>query len=62
MEKISKEQIKKLRDDKSLEGPKREDTIKALREETLRSIEAALGQKAFEAYTNRPGFNPKYAF
>ena len=55
MDKISRETIQKLFDDKTLDGTQRDEAIKQIRNETQNSIKAVLGEKAFESYTNRPG-------
>ena len=55
MDKISKDAIKKLRDDKAMDAAKREEAIKQIRNETQTSIKGVLGEKAFDSYTNRSG-------
>ncbi|MFN7139797.1 MAG: hypothetical protein ACK4UN_10700, partial [Limisphaerales bacterium] len=56
MDKLSKEQIRTVQNDKSLDRAKRDELINAIKEETQTSIRNVLGDKAYEAYTNRPGF------
>lgn len=57
MNKEASAEQKKLREDKTLDSKQREETIKAIKEETQRSIRELMGETAYEAYTNRPGFN-----
>jgi hypothetical protein len=53
MEKLSREEIKKLRADTAMDSARRDEAIKGINAETQRSLQTALGDKAFTAYTNR---------
>ena len=55
IKKVSNDEISKLRGNKDLSSEKRDEAIRAIREETQRSIRELMGDKAYEAYTNRPG-------
>lgn len=56
MDKLSKEQIRQVQDNKEMDATKRDEVVKSIKEETQNSIRNVLGEKAYEAYTNRPGF------
>jgi predicted acetyltransferase len=56
MDKLSREQIRQIQENKTMEAAKREELVKAIKEETQTSIRNVLGEKGYEAYTNRPGF------
>lgn len=54
MDKISRDEISKVRGDTSLDKARRDELIKAIQDETQTSIRGALGDKAYESYTNNP--------
>jgi hypothetical protein len=55
MDKLSKDEIAKLRANKTMDAAQRDEAIKGIKDESQRSIQAVLGDKAFAAYTNRAG-------
>ncbi|MBA4147625.1 MAG: hypothetical protein H0X66_05880 [Verrucomicrobia bacterium] len=54
MDKLSQEEIRKLREDSALDKARRDELIKAIKDETQISIRNVLGEKAYESYTNNP--------
>lgn len=58
MEKLAKEQMSKVRSDKTMDAAKRQEVLDAMKQETQNSIRQVLGDQAYQAYTNRPGFRP----